>query len=377
MASDSARERSLSGHVFDSYQNMMQIARCVGELKAMRGARGVSVLEASRRDTGLSAYLSDGCAVTRFATHADDKLTLSGPVQLPYPDKSFDCCIVTDAFEHIPADMRQSLVREMIRVTHGLVLLGCPHDDEIVTRFDRVVFDFIWGKYAERFEPLEQHNEFGLTSRNEIEKQLRAEGATEVVTLPCNYVYRWIHMILIYFDLQHDNPHWDLFSAINNVYNKYLSNYDYQEPCYRYLMMVATDPALDAGELSVRLRTPAPIPASVLEIEGNIREVFQEVDSRISDRLLVYTRENERLRKALSDAAAEQTRLSEAVQRLHGDNSWATDEIVSLQELVCRLQDDNAWARNEIERLRATPDKNLELGPKLRMINDPNKREGG
>jgi len=120
--------------------------------------------------------------------------------------------------------------------------------------------------------------------------------------------------------------------------------------------MVATDPAFDAGGLSVRLRTPAPIPASVLEIEGNIREVFQEVDSRISDRLLVYTRENEGLRKALSDAAAEQMRLSEAVQRLHRDNSWATDEIVRLQELVCRLQDDNAWARNEIERLRATPD---------------------
>ena len=41
----------------------------------------------------------------------------------------------------------------MLRVTHGVVLLGSPHDDEVVNRFDRMVFDFIWGKYAESSNP--------------------------------------------------------------------------------------------------------------------------------------------------------------------------------------------------------------------------------
>ena len=56
----------------------------------------------------------------------------------------------------------------MTRVTRNLVLLGCPIRSELVTRFDRLVFDFIWGKYGDRFKPLSQHVEFGLEPLEQV-----------------------------------------------------------------------------------------------------------------------------------------------------------------------------------------------------------------
>lgn len=50
------------------------------------------------------------------------------------PDKSFDACLVPDAYEHIPSDQRPGLLREMVRVTQGVVLVACPMDSEIVSQ---------------------------------------------------------------------------------------------------------------------------------------------------------------------------------------------------------------------------------------------------
>ena len=293
-----AGDQSYLGRVFDSYQNMMQIARCMREAARQRSVATPRLLELSRRCTGLGDYLPEAQLV-RYATHENNQPTLSMPVELPFPDKSFDGCLVTDAYEHVPVEMRPSLLSEMLRVTQGLVLVGCPHGNELVNRFDRIVFDFIWGKYGERFEPLEQHIKFGLDPLEKVLTTLRDQGADRVVALPCNYVYRWIHQILIYFDLQHRHQHWDLFEPLNRIYNERLSPYDYREPCYRYLIAVAIDPALDLDAFVRTLEGPCETPALVSETEGVLRDAFLAVQSRAADRLRICSDELEQLRSTV------------------------------------------------------------------------------
>jgi hypothetical protein len=214
-------DQSMLGRVFDSYQNMMQIAACIREAALQCSVTQPRILELSRRETGLSDYLPEAL-IERYATHENNQPTISSPVRIPFADKSFDVCIITDVYEHIAAELRPEILAEMLRVTNGLVLLGAPQGNEIVTRFDRVVFDFIWGKYAERFEPLEQHVEFVVDPIEKTLETLKAQGAT-VIALPCNYVYRWIHQILIYFDLQYQQPDGAIFEALNKIYNERLS----------------------------------------------------------------------------------------------------------------------------------------------------------
>jgi hypothetical protein len=283
-----ARERmadeSFLGRVFDAYQNMTQIAACIRELGRQRGLARPRVLELSRRDTGLAEYVPD-VALTRFATHANEEPSLPVPVALPFADRAFDCCLVTDVYEHVAAERRPELLAEMLRVTDGLVIVAAPHADPVVSRFDRVVFDFIWGKYGERFGPLQQHVDFGLEPIERTVASLRALGADEVVVLPGNYVYRWIHMILIYFDLQHRNPLGALFEPFNRVYNQYLSPYDYREPCYRYLVAIPTRPDVDVHVLEAALRKPPEPPGIAAETDHVLTETFRAIDATAADEL--------------------------------------------------------------------------------------------
>jgi len=290
-------DASFLGRVFDSYQNMMQIAACIREVARQRGLARPRVLELSRRETGLPDYLTE-VDLTRFATHENDRPSLSVPVALPFADGAFDCCLVTDVYEHIPPERRPELLQGMLRVTDGLVIVAAPQGDPIVTRLDRVVFDFIWGKYGERFLPLEQHVEFGLEPIAETVASLQRLGADHVAVLPGNYVYRWIHMILIYFDLQHRNGgHAALFEPFNRIYNQYLSPYDYREPCYRYLVAIATRPDVDVGVLEAALQKPAEQAGIAAETDRMLVRTFREIDSAAADRLRDADREIARLVK--------------------------------------------------------------------------------
>jgi hypothetical protein len=344
-------DQSFLGRAFDSYQNMMQITCCLREAARQRSLEQPIVLELSRRETGLCDYLPEA-RITRFATHKGNQPILSNPVALPFADKSFDGCLITDVYEHLPAERRPELLREMLRVTDGLVLIASPQGDEIVTRFDRVVFDFIWGKYAERFEPLDQHASFGLEPLEQILESLKAQGADRAVALPCNYVYRWIHQILIFFDLQYKHSHGDLFQPLNRIYNERLSPYDYREPCYRYLIAVATHPDISVDVLFDKLKAPKETPALVAETDGVLVQAFRAVESSLADRLRSYSAELDLLRGHSTWATQEIDHLNSTIRQLQQDNEWAKANIEHLHSVVAQLQSDNQWAEREIEHLR-------------------------
>ena len=316
-------DQSFLGRVFDSYQNMMQIASCLREAARQRGIPQLRVLELSRRETGLQDYIPEALLV-RYPTHENNQPILSMPVALPYPDKSFDGCLVTDVYEHIRADLRPGLLSEMLRVTNGLVLVAAPQGNEIVTRFDRIVFDFIWGKYAERFEPLDQHMEFGLESLEKTLNSIKAQGGDRVLALPCNYVYRWIHQILIFFDLQYRQTDHHLFEPFNRVYNERLSPYDYREPCYRYLIAVATNPELNLDEFENNLKAPRETATHVATADGVLVETFRTVESRLADELRAARSEIEHLNSVIRNHRLNEAEPVNDVQKPAKNAGWLT-----------------------------------------------------
>jgi hypothetical protein len=345
--------QSFLGRTFDSYQNLMQIAACIREAARQRASKRPSVLELSRRETGLSDYLPEA-RIVRYATHNGHEPALPLPMVLPYADKSFDCSLITDAYEHVPADMRPAILSEILRVTDGLVLVAAPQQNEIVSRFDRLVFDFIWGKYGERFIPLEQHIAYGLEPLEQMLESLRAQGADEVLALPCNYVYRWIQQILIFFDLQYKHSHFDLFEPLNRIYNERLSAYDYKEPCYRYLMAVATNKEIDIALLGKRLQAPAEPPELVADANGALIETFRAVDANLADKLRSSAKEFTLLQEHNHWAIQEIEHLRSVIGQLQQHNDWAKAEVERLNSVIAQLQQDNQWALEEIQHLRST-----------------------
>ena len=320
---DAARpsaDQSFLGRVFDSYQNMMQISSCLREAGRQRTIKQPLVLELSRRETGLADYIPEA-QITRYQTHQNNQPMLRNPVVLPYESKSFDGCLITDVYEHLPAELRPGLLSEMLRVTDGLVLVASPQGNEIVTRFDRIVFDFIWGKYAERFEALQQHVTFGLEPLERTLEILASQGADRVLALPCNYVYRWIHQILIYFDLEHRQAHTDLFEPFNRIYNERFSPYDYREPCYRYLIAIVTCHEIDLEVFAYKLRAPRETPEFVANTDGVLVETFHSIESKLQDKLTWYSQELSRLSTSAQSASEEIAKLKETICQLKRDST--------------------------------------------------------
>ena len=277
-------DESFLGRVFDSYQNMRQIAECLSEACRQRGIERPRLVELSRRPTGIQDFLPEA-DWERHPTHLDNEPNLGDPVRLPFADKSIDGCLMSDVYEHVPAESRPALLKEMLRITDGLVLVACPNGNQLVPRLDRLVFDFIWGKYGERFTPLAQHMKYGFEPIEEVLVTLKAQGADQVVVLPVNYVYRWIHMILIYFDLQHNNPGAEIFEPLNRIYNERLAPFDYREPCYRYLIAIPTNPEIQIDKLNEVVSKPSDTLPSASETDQMLTQAFREINSVAADEI--------------------------------------------------------------------------------------------
>ena len=360
-------EGSVLGQVFDQYQNLMQIARCVREAERQRGLGRSRVLELTRHPTGLDGYLP-GAQIVRLPTHVAEQPVFTADTRLPVADGAFDVCLVTDAYEHLPPETRPHLLSEIVRVTRGLVLLGCPIDNGLVGRLDRVVFDFIWGKYAERFTPLHQHMRYGVESLEDVIVSLRGRGAERVLALPANHVYRWVHQILLFFDLQHRHPAPHVYETVNAIYNERISPFDYREPCYRYLIVMATDPAVNLDALGERLTVPPEPPPSLSEVEGLLIEAYRGAESRSADELRRLSADLGALRTAGDEAVgardAEIRRLQDVLREtdvqhnaeiarvgavLHESVSARDGEITRLQGV---LQESVAVRDAEVARLQ-------------------------
>ncbi|HYJ86604.1 MAG TPA: hypothetical protein VEW46_11140 [Pyrinomonadaceae bacterium] len=342
--------QSFLGHVFDTYQNMMQIARCLREASLQTRIAQPRLLELSRRPTSIQDYFPEADWV-RYPTHKNDAPLLKNPVKLPFADASFDGCLISDVYEHIPADWRPGLLKEMLRVTNGLVLVASPNGNELVSKLDRVVFDFIWGKYGERFTPLAQHVEFGVEPLEQILKTLKDQGADRVTVLPANYVYRWIHMILIYFDLQHRNPYSHVFNSFNEIYNERLSPFDYREPCYRYLIAIPTNPDLDLDELNRALESPVQTTAPASETDEMLLKTFFEIDSKAADELRRTAVEIGRL-ESLQLATKEQNSQWEKLLRDSDDEtSRLRESLVTSQKNRLELDEANSRLRSRLKEI--------------------------
>lgn len=64
--------------------------------------------------------------------------------EIPWPDKSFDCCVVHDLFEHLSLEGMQAAVREISRVTRHGICAGFFQMDEMPEHRVRPVEEYHW-----------------------------------------------------------------------------------------------------------------------------------------------------------------------------------------------------------------------------------------
>jgi hypothetical protein len=199
---------------------------------------------------------------------------------------------------------------------------------------------------------------------------LKALGANEVSVLPANYVYRWIHMILIYFDLQHDNPAGNhLFEPLNRIYNERLAPFDYREPCYRYLIAIPTSSRIQIDKLTEVVSKASDETFSASEADQTLAQTFREVDSAAADEIrqlhltMLKMKEHfEAERGSLTNKHEASLAHSQEISQNNLRQLSAAQELIdlrekqlsSVQELVVLKEKEVRAAQAELDRIQGT-----------------------
>jgi hypothetical protein len=174
------------------------------------------------RERGLEHQITDvGCGPEGIAPYL--RLPITGvdtdlkppvhPLMTPvnasvletgFPDASRPCVISVDMLEHVPPDVRQAAVDELVRVAGRLLVIAVP-TGPVAEAHDRAVADKYRAVRGVEYRYLREHLENGLPTEEDLRRYmanaLERHGRTAQVSLRPNadlrlrrfIVDRWIH----------------------------------------------------------------------------------------------------------------------------------------------------------------------------------------
>jgi len=115
----------------------------------IRTYRPRSILEVGSGPQGIAYFLKDMGVVGTDVRFGEKPLTnirpvMASSVDLPFQENAFDMVVSSDMMEHLPKNLRQSAMKEMLRVAARYVVVGFPsgtiakkHDLEVAAALNR------------------------------------------------------------------------------------------------------------------------------------------------------------------------------------------------------------------------------------------------
>lgn len=184
---------------------------------------------------------------------------------MPLEDNKFDFIIALDVFEHISDPLRGAFVSELMRVSKYGFILAAPFNTPGVEESEIRANKFFETMYGFNYQWLEEHRENGLP---EIEKLISflEDNHWSYLNFSHGSLKVWEKMIKIHFLAAGRSSLYEYRATIDNYYNNYIYNVDYDEPSYRNFFFVSSDPEkLEKAKAFVTGRSNQGIAPELLE----------------------------------------------------------------------------------------------------------------
>ena len=148
----------------------------ISDLKKSFSGR-ITVLDVGSGEFGLATYSRGLFAVTGTDVDFGNKkgnfkIVKASAESLPFADNSFTAVVSVDMLEHLPSQIREKAVSEMVRVAKDGVYLSFPRG-----RLSGIIDKFLSGYYKfthkENFPFLEEHQRNGLPQEERIESFIK------------------------------------------------------------------------------------------------------------------------------------------------------------------------------------------------------------
>jgi SAM-dependent methyltransferase len=189
-----------------------------------------SILDVGGGTGGLSGCLAGSSYTTVDPTGGGPGHVTGSMESLPLVEESFDVVVQADSLEHVPKEIRERSLRELVRVAREWIIWIGPVDDELTNRAE----EDLCGTHRELFNGAEmgwlvEHRKNGLPNGDLVVDTL-AEGCSDWTSWrSCNLMRFWAFMR---FNLQLNAGLYrpELAEAINQWYTETGWESDYSVP---------------------------------------------------------------------------------------------------------------------------------------------------
>lgn len=133
------------------------------------------ILDVGSGDKGLAQFTDRTIygLDTAFESPAENLIPIVGSVlKVPFDDNSFDLVVSVDVLEHLPRELRQKALNEIMRVSSDTIVVGCPAGEK-AEEIDRTTLkEYFHGNREEAVWWLRDHVNNGLPSVSELEEYI-------------------------------------------------------------------------------------------------------------------------------------------------------------------------------------------------------------
>ncbi|MBN1866442.1 class I SAM-dependent methyltransferase [Candidatus Sumerlaeota bacterium] len=185
------------------------------------------------------AATHDVVTVDRESGRVDGYVRASGDA-LPFRPGTFDAVVASDVLEHVPAEVRQGFLDEMVESTRGWLLLGGPFRSPAVDAAEESVADFARFATGQGNAWIEEHRRCGLPDLAETRGFLADRGLASV-DAPNGSLFSWFTLQQIKTVLHATPDGFAAYDGINDLYVALSRGSDHALPVYRHLILAHRD----------------------------------------------------------------------------------------------------------------------------------------
>lgn len=160
---------------------------------------------------------------------------------MQFGDGSFDLVVCCDTLEHIPPKLRDTFVKELVRVARFGVVLICPIDDYRTALAEKVLYAYIHAELHVWHDQLREHREYGLPQLPLVRQSFGATGC-ELRDYPSGDLHAWLPMMLAkHYLLRFAQSQPELQYGLDELYNRSYALAERREPSYRRLIVAVKE----------------------------------------------------------------------------------------------------------------------------------------
>jgi len=242
--------------------------------------------------------------------------------KIPFSDRNFDLVVAMDLLEHVPKNDRRQVIKELLRVSKGVVLIGAPLKNGLVQTAEDQIRGQFFANAGHEHPFLIEHETIGLPEEEEFDVILAEAGARFFKVREGNLMNWYLQQL--YAGTQWGaNGSFDKY-GFYTFYNEHLAELGHlRPPTYRTIYCVTIDGTVNESEIYAALQA---------RFSWNTETFMQLMRLAFDDLGFIINGKKEQIALLASDLKAKEDALAASEQKNRQTNSLLEETVTKARK---------------------------------------------